>query len=362
VRRAIGDVETRFGPDPAPIVLDVPTKEALTEQQRAQAQASSWETLDTLPFGATPLPLVLDMFLAPEGWTVLYANGGTGKGFLALWMARHFLAVNPDAKVMVLDYEGHRWEWGNRARSMGWQQDERERVIYVDPYDPVWHKGHTLAGLAPLLRPHGEREGVGLYVVDSYSTAAGAGAEMGGAEGAIEFFKAGAVLGAPGLVLAHTSSEDKFPKRPFGSVFVHNLARETWAASQTNVESNVPVKGQFAVTSTVMTVELRNQQRSVGAKTSAGQVFDVEFRSTGFVNVTYHQSFERPVRDLILDVLSGGVVMTRKQMSAAIKEDTGRDINEETLRKAIERGIDGLVEVSTKRPLTYSLEPGAEAD
>jgi len=185
---------------------------------------------------------------------------------------------------------------------------------------------------------------------------------MGGAEGAIEFFKAGAVLGAPGLVLAHTSSEDKFPKRPFGSVFVHNLARETWAASQTNVESNVPVKGQFAVTSTVMTVELRNQKRSVGAKTSAGQVFDVEFRSTGFVDVTYRQNFERPVRDLILDVLSGGVVMNRKQMSAAIKEDTGRDINDDTLRKAIERGIDGLVEVSTKRPLTYSLEPGAEAD
>jgi hypothetical protein len=363
VREAFASALRKYDEDPAPITLLVPTIEAHQQQQEQHQQRLTWETLETLPYGATPSPLVLNQFIAPEGWTVLYANGGTGKGFLALWMLHQYLLANPDKRAMVLDYEGHQWEWGNRARNMGWSQSERERVIYIDPYDPVWKKGHTLAGLAPSLRPHADAEGVGLFIVDSYSTAAGTGSEMGGLEGAVDFFKAGSALGAPGLVLAHTSSEDRFPKRPFGSVFIHNLARETWSGAQLSVDTGLIVKGQFGVTETVMQVELRNMKRSVGQRVTAGQVFDIGFRSTGAITVDYMQTYQRPMRDLIADVLaSSSAAMTAKGIAAAIKEDYDRDVDETTVRRTIERGIDGVIEVGTKRPKTYAASEQDEQD
>jgi hypothetical protein len=352
----------KFDEDPAPITLLVPRAEAYQQQEKLAAQQATLRTLTELPFGTPPSPLVLGTFIAPEGWTVLYANGGTGKGLLALWMMRHVLFEQPDITICVLDYEGHEWEWGNRARAMGWSQAEMDRVFYVDPYDPAWKAGHTLAGLAPELRRVGDDLGVGLYVVDSYTTAASSESELGGAKGAVEFFKGGAALGVPGLVLAHTSSSDeRFPAKPFGSVFVHNLARETWAGSQMGSETNLTVPGLFGVTATSIQVELRNKKRSAGGKVTAQQGFDIEFRSNGDIRVDYQQNYERPVRDLILDVLATTTKpMTAKALSAAIREDTERVVDETTIRRTIARGIDG-VETSVERPYTYSLSSVDEA-
>jgi hypothetical protein len=329
-----------------------PTVEQVEEQ--VAAQTASLQTLHSLPYGTPPLPLVLDTFLAPEGWTVFYANGGTGKGLLALWMMR-FVLLDPEARIAVLDYEGHRWEWGNRARAIGWTDDELKRVIYIDPYDPVWTKGHTLSGIAPEMRRVGDDQNVVLYVVDSYTTAAGSDTDMGGVKGAVDFFKAGTALGKPGLVLAHTSaSDERFPAKPFGSSFVHNLARETWAGAQVGAETGLLVKGQFGVTASSIQVELRNKKRSVGARTTASQLFDIEFRSTGAIRIDYTQNYLRPLRDLIADVLTGSSgPMTAKAISAAIKEDYEREVDETTITRTLARGIDGVGEVGAKRPKTY---------
>jgi hypothetical protein len=350
LRRAIGDVETKFGEDPLPETL---SPEVQAEQ--LEARASSLETLASLPFGTPPEPLVQSTFVAPEGWTVMYANGGTGKGLLALWMMRHILAgLEPEQHIAVLDYEGHRWEWGNRARAIGWTQAELERVIYIDPYVPIWSKGYTLAGIAPELRPVGDEMNVAFYVVDSYVAAAGSDAEMGGVKGAMEFFKAAAALGQPGLTLAHTSAGgDQFPAKPFGSSFIHNFARETWAGAQTGSETGLSVPGVFGVTATNITVELRNKKRSVGARAGGSHLFTIEFRSDSSIRIDYQQDFERPIRDLILDVLSTTQPMTVKDISRAIEEDTGRKLSEESLRTVIRRGVDGLVE-HDGRPKTYT--------
>ncbi len=337
-----------------------PTPEQVAEQ--VAEQKASLQTLLSLPYGTPPLPLVLDTFVAPEGWTVLYANGGTGKGLLALWMMR-FVLLTEGVRIAVLDYEGHQWEWGNRARAIGWTDDELERVIYIDPYDPVWKKGHTLAGIAPQLRPIGDDLNVALYVVDSYTTAAGSDTEMGGVKGAVDFFKAGAVLGKPGLTLAHTSAGDeRFPAKPFGSSFVHNLSRETWAGAQVGSEQGRLVKGQFGVTASSIQVELRNKKRSVGGRTTASQLFDIEFRSTGSIRIDYTQNYERPLRDLIADVLSGSAAMTAKGIAAAIKEDYDRVVDETTITRTLARGVDGVDEVGSKRPKTYAAQVQDEQD
>jgi hypothetical protein len=167
------------------------------------------------------------------------------------------------------------------------------------------------------------------------------------------------VLGQPGLTLAHTSAgQDQFPSKPFGSSFIHNFARETWAGAQTATDSGILVPGQYGITATSITVELRNKKRSVGARARASQLFNIEFRSNDAIRIDYQQNYERPLRDLILDVLSA-TPMTTRAISRAIEEDTGKKLGEDVLRMTIRRGIDGLVEHDT-RPKTYTLSGDAE--
>jgi hypothetical protein len=104
-------------------------------------------------------------------------------------------------------------------------------------------------------------------------------------------------------------------------------------------------------------------KRSVGQRVTAGQVFDIGFRSTGAITVDYMQTYQRPMRDLIADVLaSSSAAMTAKGIAAAIKEDYDRDVDETTVRRTIERGIDGVIEVGTKRPKTYAASEQDEQD
>jgi hypothetical protein len=53
---------------------------------------------------------------------------------------------------------------------------------------------------------------------------------MGGERSATEFFQGLQVVRLPSLTLAHVAASDqKFPDKPFGSVFVRNWARNLWA-------------------------------------------------------------------------------------------------------------------------------------
>jgi hypothetical protein len=365
VRDAVTSAIRKYDEDPAPITLLFPTAEAHKRQQQEQAQQATLETLYSLPYGTPPPPLVRDMFIAAEGWTVLYANGGSGKGILALWMVHEFMLANHEARVAVLDYEAHQWEWGNRARAMGWTDDELKRVLYVNPYDPVWPKGHTLDGLAPQMAPLTKRLDIGLYVVDSFATSVKPGAEMGGADAAVGFFKAGAQLGAPGLVLAHTAATtERFPAKPFGSSHIHNQARETWAQAKTDVIEMGPKKGLFGVTSTVMQVELANKKRSVGAQPLGRQGFDIEFTSLGGIEVRWNGAQGASVSQMVVDALATARRgMTVKALRDAIIEDTGVEVSRNTLEHTVRSMADrGEVDVlGDSRPKTYGL-PRVAAD
>ena len=360
VRDACDSALSNFPEDLPGVTLLVPTAAEYEQQQSATAQVATLETLYTLPYGTPPPPLVRDMFIAAEGMTVLFANGGSGKGLLALWMAHEYLLSHADAQVAVLDYEAHQWEWGNRARAMGWTDDELKRVFYVNPYDPAWKNGHTLDGLAPLLAPLTKRLDIGLYVVDSFATGVKSGSEMGGADAAVGFFKAGAQLGAPGLVLAHTAATtERFPTKPFGSSHIHNQARETWAAAKTDVIEMGPKKGQFGVTSTLMQVELANRKRSVGAQPLGRQGFDIEFTSMGAIEVRWNGGMVGSTSQMVVDVLATATArgMTVKAMAAAIEEDTGEAVKANTLERTVRTMYERaeLEVVGTARPRSYAL-------
>ena len=57
-----------------------------------QAASIGRKTAADLRYG-TPPPQLVDPFLTPEGSTVIYARGGTGKGVTASWLAKHLVAA-----------------------------------------------------------------------------------------------------------------------------------------------------------------------------------------------------------------------------------------------------------------------------
>ena len=93
--------------------------------------------------------------------------------------------------------------------------------------------GSTRAPFAPDWTADTLRLGVTYLVVDRYWVATSNGDTMGGEAAAREYFTGLALIGLPTLTIAHVRGDSgKFPDRPFGSVFVHNLARETWAVER----------------------------------------------------------------------------------------------------------------------------------
>jgi hypothetical protein len=201
------------------------------EPSRPETVSIGDRTAADLRHGLPPAQLV-DAFLTAEGPTVVYARGGTGKGMFACWLITRL--VGDGHVVMVLDYEGHEREWGSRLRGLGLDADGLTRVPYRAPFGPDWTAPTgALSVVADAVRQDAERLGVSYVVVDSYTTATSNGDTMGGEQAAREYFSALSRIGLPSLTIAHVRGDSgRFPERPFGSVHVHNLARETWAAEQ----------------------------------------------------------------------------------------------------------------------------------
>src|SRR5205814_7943932 len=104
---------------------------------RVDEDEESNYSLKDLPHGPPPA-LLADPFLDPEGHTVIYAPGGTGKGLLAVHLIHRILDDPRIDNVGVLDYENHEREWGWRSRAMGYSDSELERVKYLAPYGSKW--------------------------------------------------------------------------------------------------------------------------------------------------------------------------------------------------------------------------------
>ena len=235
--RAEDAERTRIRDFPARVIAE---RESLAERDRdgeSDAVAPLWQSLPSvyelidaapksigcrtaadLRYGLPPDQLA-DPFLTPEGPTVIYARGGTGKGMTACWLTQRLVAGSH--VVMVLDFEGHEREWGSRLRGLGLTDDELSRVHYRAPFSSDWTAPTgSLAAVAQAIRDDAARLGVTVLIVDSYSVATSNGDTMGGEAAAREYFSALARIGLPSLTIAHVRGDSgKFPDRPFGSVF-----------------------------------------------------------------------------------------------------------------------------------------------
>jgi hypothetical protein len=290
-------------------------------------------------------------FLTPEGPTILYARGGTGKGLVTCWLIAQL--VRAGHVVMVLDYEGHEREWGSRLRGVGLADDELRQVHYRAPFGPEWTaQTGPLSVVAPAVRDDCARLAVTYLVVDSYSVATSNGDTMGGEQAAREYFTALAAIGLPSLTIAHVRGDSsRFPERPFGSVFVHNLARESWAVEKIGEQERDPFD-DTGYAPAVVALELRNQKSNGRAKAPA-QFVTFSFYADGTITLAESEPVRRPVADLAADVLAEGP-MTLAQIISAIKEDDGRAVSEDSLRTTLRRHPDRFSEATSGRPRKWA--------
>ena len=300
-----------------------------------------------------PLPQLAGLFLTSEGATVLYGKGGTGKGITACWLIRQLVADGH--VVMVLDFEGHEREWGSRLRGLGMTDDELARIHYRSPFGSDWTAPTgALSKTAEAVRDDAERLGVTYLVVDSYSVATSNGDTMGGEAAAREYFTGLATIGLPSLTIAHVRGDSgRFPDRPFGSVFVHNLSRETWAIERTGSEEPDHDPDLIRFGPHVVSLELRNKKMN-GGPTAPAQFVTFSFYADGSVTATDDRPAGRSVTDLAGDALADGP-LTLPKIAAAIKEDTGEVISETSLRQALNRDPRRFEHVAGPRPRPWAI-------
>jgi hypothetical protein len=336
-----------------PVGMGTPEESiALVDRIAARASAIGNRTAADLRHG-TPPDQLADPFLTPEGPTVIYARGGTGKGMVACWWTQQLVAGGH--VVMLVDFEGHEREWGSRLRGLGLTDDELRRVHYRAPFSSDWTAPTgSLAAVAGLIRGDAERHGVTYLIVDSYSVATSNGDTMGGEQAAREYFSGLARIGLPSATIAHVRGDSgKFPDRPFGSVFVHNLARETWAVERIGDEPEAIYGDEIRFGPYVVALELRNR-KSNGRPAARAQFVTFSFHIDGSIEVQTDRPGGRTVADLAADVLADGP-MTIAKIAAAIREDTGQTFDETTLRKSLTRHPRRFIQSTDSRPRTWSL-------
>jgi hypothetical protein len=318
---------------------------------RADRQVGSRTAAD-LRCGMPPDQLA-DPFLTAEGPTVIYARGGTGKGLMACLLIKRIVAAG--YLVMVVDYEGHEREWGSRLRGLGLTEDELAHVHYRAPFAPDWTAPTgSLATSADAIREDAERLGVTYLVVDSYSVATSNGDTMGGEQAAREYFGALARIGLPSLTIAHVRGDSgRFPERPFGSVFVHNLARETWAVERVGDGEPESDPDLIQIGPHVVALELRNK-KSNARPICPAQFVTFSFFGDGTIEVATGGPADRSVADLAADVLAEKPLPLAK-IAAAIKEDTGRAVSGDALSVTLKRYPRRFQQSTSGRPRTWSV-------
>jgi hypothetical protein len=203
---------------------------------------------------------------------------------------------------------------------MGFSDQERRAVTYFTPYGEWWPETwprDSIDGLVKVLRKYFDEHGCDYIVIDSYTTATDDGDSMGGAPSAKAFFNALARLGRPSLVLAHVAGgQERFPDKPFGSVFVHNLARETWAVEKPESRDEEDVSDPDQGTG-METIELRNKKANSSA-----------LQKPVYLRYTFHD-------DGSIEI--GNATPERENVIDAIKSNEGRRVSEDTIRRTIHR-------------------------
>jgi len=171
-----------------------------------------------------PQPLLID-YLEPDAHTILFGDGGTGKGVLASWWVSRLTQLG--YAVLILDYEQHAVsEWKPRIGGFGGDLD---RVRIFQPEQAIWTELPAIQEEIQVVRDRFP-DAPTYLVVDSAAYAC-IGEPVEDSKTAARYSLAIAETGLPVLTLAHVTKANQDPKHPFGSIFWSNGARLTYAMS-----------------------------------------------------------------------------------------------------------------------------------
>lgn len=211
---------------------------------------------------------LLRPYIEHGGPTILFAEGGSGKSVLALWMA---LRVALDAKpVLYLDYETGPEVHAERMRALcaGMRID-------TDAMPPIHYKRMSASLTQSLytVRRDIDQLGIGMVVIDSLGAAGDGPPEESST--AVGLFGAIRTIPVPCLCIHHKRKSAAGQKnenqrdRMFGSVYYVNFARLAWEVDAPPTEDN-----------DVHTVALINVKSNNG-RLQRRHALEVEFTNEG---------------------------------------------------------------------------------
>jgi hypothetical protein len=290
--------------------------------------------LTDVPRGAPP-PLLLGK-LDPTGHTILFGEGGVGKGTTAAWWIVQLTRLGH--RVLVVDYEGHPEEWSRRIFALG-GADAVASVIHVAPLSPQWtgERGPIWVQQDDL-RMIADQTACTYVVVDSIVPAC-TGTDVGsGATDAPSLYRAAVEhIARPVLSIAHVTKEGG-SRYPFGSVFWHNLARFTWAITRSPNGTATVLKNR----------KHNNYERQADVQMT------VEWHE-GLPREVSERAYSAAIADLIYEVLTEP--MTAAQIVAALNADVDEDADKfkkDSVEAALRRGL----AARAKQPQRFRLSGG----
>jgi hypothetical protein len=173
-----------------------------------EAPGDYWQ-IDPLP------PVILDDL------TVWFGDGGVGKSYLALYAGG--LLATRGFRVLYADWEMSYGRHVFRLRQL-FPTDIPRGVFYVSCDAPLVQLGQDLVFLI-------EKHRIDFVIVDSVARACQGDAERN--EVATSYLAVAKSLGVGSLHIAHvTKSTGQTADKPFGSVFWHNGARDSWSIAR----------------------------------------------------------------------------------------------------------------------------------
>jgi len=270
---------------------------------------------------ARPEPMLLER-LDPEGHTILFGDGGTGKGVIASQWANE-LALNGET-VLILDFEDHGTEWSRRVHSLG-GNTTHPAIHHVSPLASTWPAATRgpIWGQKADIRDLADELGVTYLVIDSIAVACGA-SDVLSAESPAQYAGALTYIGRPALSLAHVTKAGDM-RYPFGSAFWHHLSRTTWSVAKAGGEGHRVIL----------------QHRKHNNYQGLGKFLVTVDWWEGLPIAVAENGYTRVLSEEIRDVL-GALSMTVAAIVEALNEDRDDDepqVKADSIRKALQRGI-----------------------
>ncbi len=278
-------------------------------------------------------PLALDM-LDMEGHTILYGDGGSGKGVIAADLAGRL-----GKRVLILDYEDHPGEWARRVRALGGDMD---LIHHVSPLTVSWHgqRGPIWAQKEDIWELCGTFD-IEYLVIDSIVPACGAGDSLK-PEAPAQYMDALQFIGRPALSLA-THEGERGPL-PVGSVFWHHLARTTWSVTKLGGEGH----------RILLRHRKHNNHESMGKSLLTVDWLDNLPRNVH--REGYTESLSRQIADLLAcpeaTPKDGPHGLTAARLADLLNEDLDDDeprVKVDSVRHALRRGLN-----ATRKAFTVS--------